>query len=72
MPITMQPVSSSQIQSMGHDPETSSMRVQFHNGAEYEYQGVPAEVFESVSGSGSVGAAFNAEIKAGGYSFTRL
>lgn len=72
MAIEMQPVSSSQIESMGYDASTSTMRVRFTSGGEYEYSGVPEEVFQSVVGAGSVGAAFNAEIKGGGYSFTRL
>jgi hypothetical protein len=33
----MQPVESSNIKAIGHDPETSTLRVEFKNGGIYEF-----------------------------------
>lgn len=72
MDIFMQPVSSSQIQSMGHDPASGTLRVQFHSGATYEYSGVSEEDYRAVVDAESVGAAFNQTIKGGDFGFKRL
>ncbi len=57
------PVSSSQIRSVGHDESTNTLEVEFNNGAVYQYDSVPREVFLSLMNSGSVGSAFNRTIK---------
>jgi hypothetical protein len=35
---------STNLKAAGHDPATGTLKVQFHNGAVWEYQGVPADV----------------------------
>lgn len=55
--MTMTPVDSSQIKSMGHQGEV--MRVEFHSGAEWEYLPVTHEQFKNLLHAPSVGKAFN-------------
>lgn len=59
----MREVTSSQIQSMGYDKPTRTMRVIFHNGSTYEYSFVPQDVFDSIVNAESVGSKFSAVIK---------
>lgn len=57
-------VSSSQIRSIGHDETTNTLEVEFaSNGAVYQYENVPREVYVSLIGAGSVGSYFNANVK---------
>jgi hypothetical protein len=57
------PVSSSNLRSIGYDPETATLEVEFNTGAVYQYHGVPQEAFDSLMQAGSKGAYFNANIK---------
>jgi hypothetical protein len=61
--IEMIPVSSSNIQSVGYDPENSVLVVQFTEGRQYEYSNVTVEVFERLATAGSIGQAFNEVIR---------
>jgi hypothetical protein len=56
-------VESSNIHSIGHDQEHSTMRVKFKNNTEYEYGSVNAEQFEAFRSAPSVGSHFHANIK---------
>ncbi len=69
-PFTMQPVTSSNIESMAYCSETGRMCVQFKGGNRYVYAGVPEDVFNQCHGSPSVGQAFHKMIK-GQYEFTQ-
>jgi len=60
--MNMQTVKSSVIKSIGHDPETKEMRVQFHNGKTYTYQGVSEEAHLDFVTSDSIGKHFNNHI----------
>lgn len=68
----MQPVSSSNLAAVGYDEESSTLRVEFLNGTSYEYYNVPKEVFEDLLNAGSKGQYFNANIKKGGYPYSKL
>jgi hypothetical protein len=57
----MQKVTSSNIESVGHDAET--LRIKFTTGAEYDYQGVSEETFRGMLGAESVGRYFAANIR---------
>lgn len=64
----MQPVTSSQIASIGFDPVQKVMRVQFNRGGLYEYQNVEPETHASLMAEdakegGSVGSLFDSMIK---------
>ena len=70
-PITMTPVQSSQIHSIGHDPETGTMQVRFLSGrgeqrgpgALYQYTGVSAEDFAAFEKAESKGSYFGKVFK---------
>jgi len=46
--IPRHPVSSSAISSVGYDPRSSTLEVEFNSGAVYDYHGVPPRVYESL------------------------
>lgn len=67
-PIELQPVESSQIDAVGHDPETNTLAVRFRAGAgsigrTYHYGGVDAALFEQLRKAKSIGSFFHKTIK---------
>jgi hypothetical protein len=58
-----QPVSSSNLQSVGYDPSSSVLEIAFHNGGVYQYSGVPSAVHQALINAGSKGQYFAARIK---------
>lgn len=63
--IPLQPVSSSQIRAIGHDPERSMLAIQFNHGAMavYQYPGVSADTFKAFQAAKSIGTFFGQHIK---------
>lgn len=57
------PVKSGQIVSIGHDPATSTLEIEFPRGALYRYTGVSAEDAAKFIGAESAGKHFAAHIK---------
>lgn len=55
--IHLKPVKSSNVEAIGYDPETETVRVRFKGGATYRYAEVPAELFESIEAATSIGSA---------------
>ena len=66
-----QNVFSSMVQSVGYNPDTQEMIVQWKNGKATAYQGVPEEEARRGSNEASVGGWLNSEIK-GKYRFRNL
>lgn len=62
-------VSSSNIQSVGHDG--TDLYVKFLNGSEYKYYTVPESIFEELKNAGSVGQYLNQNIK-GSFGFEKI
>ena len=61
---TMHPVTSSQIKSVGYDPESKELYIEFLNGTVYSYSNVPEKVYEEmITPTVSVGKYFFANIK---------
>ena len=59
-----QPVSSSNIASVGYDEVSETLEVEFlKTGKVYEYYNVPQFMFERLMQAPSIGIFFNAEIK---------
>jgi hypothetical protein len=58
-----QPVSSSNIASVGYDPASETLEVEFHSTGVYQYLNVPLFMYERLMMADSVGIFFNAEIK---------
>lgn len=50
-----EPVDSSAISSVGYDPESETLEVEFTSGGIYEYHGVPRKVFRALMAAPSKG-----------------
>lgn len=57
------PVSSSNLVSVGYDPESETLEVEFTKSGVYHYSNVPLFMHERLMMADSVGKFFNAEIK---------
>lgn len=66
-----QQVKSSNLKSVGHDPEQSILEVEFKSGAVYQYEEVPEDVYQDMLAAESVGKYFNTQVK-GSYSEKRV
>ncbi|HHJ4503920.1 MULTISPECIES: KTSC domain-containing protein [Klebsiella/Raoultella group] len=66
-----QPVSSSNLQSVGYDPTTRVLEIAFHSGGVYQYSGVPSTVHLGLLSAGSKGQYFHQHIK-NVYSYRRV
>lgn len=66
-----QPVSSSNLRSVGYDPTTRTLEIEFNSGAAYQYDGVPATVHAGLMGASSHGSYFHQNIK-GRYPYRRV
>lgn len=64
-------VVSSNIFSIGFDEESSTLEVEFHGGAVYQYFDVPLAVFEGLLGADSKGQYFAKHIK-GYYRYVKV
>jgi hypothetical protein len=71
-PIPHQPVKSSAIASLGHDPATQTLEVTYHNKSTYRYGGVSPAEHLSILGAPSKGKALNSLIKRRKLSGTRM
>ena len=69
--IQMNPVNSSNINALGYDEGSKTLRVAFNNGSEYDYSGVPEDIFATLSRAESVGRAFYALVRSGGFKYER-
>jgi hypothetical protein len=77
--IELSPVESSQIEAIGHDPETNTLAIRFKDyrggrGALYHYANVTTEDFEVFRGAESIGRHFKTVIKADpeAFPYTRI
>jgi len=57
------PVNSSNLKSVGYDPETMILEVEFKGGGVYQYKGVEVETHSLMTTSESIGRFFNQNIK---------
>lgn len=57
------PVSSSDLHSVGYDPETKVLEIEFHSGGIYQYSNIPETIFEQLMSAPSHGKFFHAHIK---------
>lgn len=58
-----QPVSSSNLVSVGYDPSSETLEIEFKNGSIYRYFNVPPFEHERLMAADSHGVYFNANIK---------
>jgi hypothetical protein len=54
---------SSSLQSVGYDPRSQMLEIEFHSGSVYRYFDVPGAVFEELLAQDSLGAYFNTNIR---------
>jgi len=66
------PVSSSTLSSIGYDPETYTLEVEFLKGGVYQYYNVPGEIFEQFLHAGSKGTFLDQNIKKTGYAYNKV
>ncbi len=59
----MQSVQSSNIKSVGHDPSTQKLRIEFKSGQTHEYDGISTDQHRELLRSDSIGKHFNSNIK---------
>ena len=58
------PVTSSSVASIGYDPNTMTLEVEFSDGSVYQYFDVPEPVYQDLMSASSVGTYLNRNIKA--------
>lgn len=58
-----QPVQSSNLKSVGHDPHTNTLEVEFANGRVYSYGNVNVDEYAAMLGAKSIGSHFSSIIK---------
>lgn len=56
-------VNSSNINAIGHDPESGDLHVQFKNGGHYVYHGVPQQEYYKLLAAPSKGSHFHQNIR---------
>jgi hypothetical protein len=52
-------VNSSSLRSVGYDPRSRTLEIEFHHTGVYQYYDVPGAVFEALLAQDSLGAYFN-------------
>lgn len=65
-------VISSHIVSIGYDSQSSTLEVEFKDGAVYQYYNVPQFEYRDLMNAPSHGEYFDANIKKGGYRYRRI
>ena len=65
-------VSSSNIASIGYDPESMILEVEFLSGSVYQYYDVPQSIYEGLMAADSHGSYLSAYIKKGGYRYAQV
>lgn len=66
-----QTVDSSNLKSIGYDPEMQILEVEFQSGAVYQYMDVPTHVYDSLMAASSHGQYFSANIR-NNYAYSKL
>jgi len=64
-------VNSSSIRSIGYDPESKKMEVEFLKGTVYTYSDIAEGVYNTLMTSESIGKAFASLIKSGGFYYEK-
>ena len=63
MSLTRIPVTSSNLRSVGYDPNTRTLEVEFHSGGIYQYSNVPSNIHDGLMNASSHGKYFIAYIR---------
>lgn len=65
-------VSSSNLESVGYDRSSETLRVAFLNGSVYDYHLVPEHLYQGLLSAASHGSYLDTHIKKGGYRYTKI
>ena len=65
-------VRSSSLKSLGYDPATRTLEVEFSSGAVYRYPDIPPDVHAGLLTAESLGRAFHATIRQAGFAGVRV
>lgn len=65
-------VQSTSLDAVAYDPATSTLRVRFKHGSEYEYYGVPHSVFVGILSASSAGRYLDQYVKKAGYRYSQI
>jgi hypothetical protein len=65
-------VSSSNLSSVGYDPDSKTLEIEFLNGGLYQYFNVPLNIYNGLMAASSHGSYFDQYIKKGGFSFKKI
>lgn len=57
-----QPVDSSNLSSVGYDPDSSTLEVEFRSGHVYRYSDVPEQTYKNLLGASSPGEFFRSNV----------
>ncbi|MEM2161095.1 MAG: KTSC domain-containing protein [Candidatus Nitrosotenuis sp.] len=57
------PVQSSNLRSVGYDPNTRTLEIEFHSGGIYQYSGISQQMYEGLMSAPSKGSYFAQHIK---------
>lgn len=66
-----QPVNSSTIASVGYNPDSAILEIEFHNGGVYRYTGVPGSLHGRFMAAASLGSFLHQHIK-GSFPYQRI
>lgn len=69
--MNMTSVTSSNLEAVGYDASSQTLRIRFHSGT-YDYYAVPSNVHQSLMNAGSKGTYHDLYIKKGGYRYARV
>lgn len=67
----MTPVSSTDLASVGYDPTSRTLRIEFINGGVYEYHDVPEAEYQRLMSASSKGSYHHQNIK-GHYGYSKI
>jgi hypothetical protein len=65
-------VTSSSLISVGYDPQSEVLEIEFHSGGIYQYSGVPQSVYDGMMIADSKGKYFHRNVKNAGYSCSKV
>ena len=66
-----EPVSSSNIESIGYDLDSSILEISFLNSGIYQYYNVPEIIYDGIMSAGSKGSYFHQNVK-GKYQYKKI
>jgi KTSC domain len=66
------PVSSSNLASVGYDPNTQTLEIEFLHGGIYQYSGVPSSVHSGLMAASSHGSYLDQHVKKAGYAYRKI